>query len=229
MTLTHTRTVICETRDCTVKDRSRLMRMQISINKIKQRQTAHSEPQSQGAVLRPAPESGSCSQTNPRVRELFSEQPQKLARCFFVGQRRKLRPLKASHSLKSFKIPRRDVLENLRASAFTWWYNSNLALVGLCYLLGDLLLSQYTWQWVIRIIGRKHVISDTIGGAVFITTCGDTAISAWPLPHYQQQPTTTTFRERWRTESKAESSLFMRLISQIFHPLVEPNTFAHEF
>jgi len=26
-------------------------------------------------------------------------------------------------------------------SAFTWWYNSNLALVGLCYLLGDLLLS----------------------------------------------------------------------------------------
>jgi len=38
-------------------------------------------------------------------------------------------------------------------SAFTWWYHSNLALVGLCYLLGDLLLSQYTWQWVIRIIG----------------------------------------------------------------------------
>ena len=35
----------------------------------------------------------------------------------------------------------------------------------------------------------------TIGGAVFITASGDTAISAWPLHHYQQQ-TTTAFNSR---------------------------------
>jgi len=81
-----------------------------------------------------------------------------------------------------------------------WWYNSNLALVGLCYLLADLLLSQYTWQWVIRIIGRKHVIYDR-WRCFHYNSWWDSHfhLTSSPLP-----TTTTTFQERWRTESKAK-------------------------
>ena len=103
--------------------------------------------------------------------------------------------------------------EGQTCSVFTWWYNSNLCLVGLCYLLGQLLLSQYTWQWINRIIGRKHVISDTIGGAVFITTSGDTAISAWPLHHYQQQ-------QLIEHESRLFIGPEMRVASWVVHRVV---------
>src|SRR4029434_5211621 len=81
------------------------------------------------------------------------------------------------------------------------------------YLLGQLLLSQYTWQGINRIIGRKHVISDTIGGAVFITTSGDTAISAGPLHHYQQQQ---LIEHEWRLFIGPE----MRVASWVVHRVV---------
>src|SRR4029434_1400893 len=64
-----------------------------------------------------------------------------------------------------------------------------------------------------RIIGRKHVISDTIGGAVFITTSGDTAISAGPLHHYQQQQ---LIEHEWRLFIGPE----MRVASWVVHRVV---------
>src|SRR4029434_9652124 len=48
-----------------------------------------------------------------------------------------------------------------------------------------------------RIIGRKHVISDTIGGAVFITTSGDTAIKT---PHCTEWKRALSTRPSGRNE-----------------------------
>ena len=54
------------------------------------------------------------------------------------------------------------------------------AIVRICSAIGHLQLSEYTWRWVIRFIGRNMSCSGTIGGAVPISTSGNRA-TGWPL------------------------------------------------
>ena len=54
------------------------------------------------------------------------------------------------------------------------------AIDWICSAFGQLHLSEYTWGWVNRFIGRSMSCSGTIGGAVTISTSGNRA-TGWPL------------------------------------------------
>ena len=53
-------------------------------------------------------------------------------------------------------------------------------IVWICSTIGQLQLSEYTWWWVNRFIGRNMSCYGTIGGAVTTSTSGNRA-TGWPL------------------------------------------------
>ena len=79
-------------------------------------------------------------------------------------------------------------MPHMSVTTFTWWHKPDFGWSPGFSIHGGLTaLSQSTWHWQIQILSESMSYPATIGGAVFISASGDTAISAWPLHHYQQQ------------------------------------------